>query len=178
MRYPKITRLALQYALARSAALGLVSLPLVASAGYLYLLRNLQLQVILSGPRVLLLWGSSVMGLVAVRHHKTILELIERHFFRWQPVNVKRKESRIQVPPGSHLRVLAEFFFSRKTYSEILEPTLRDLFDDYCVALKEKRLGKAHWIRVRGYWSFWSAVFAQLPISAASMVYKIWKATL
>jgi hypothetical protein len=84
---------------------------------------------------------------------------------------------RIPVPPGACLRIVADFLFSRRTYVEILEPTLRDLFDEYCEALNQKRPWKARWVRVRGYWSVWSAVFAQLPISAVKMVYKIWKAT-
>src|SRR5436305_873310 len=76
---------------------------------------------------------------------------------------------RIQTSPVARLRAFAEFFFCRRTYSEILEPTLRDFFDEYCVALSQKRLWKAQWVRIRGYWSFWSAVFAQLPISAVKM---------
>jgi hypothetical protein len=83
----------------------------------------------------------------------------------------------IQLPPSFRLKDFAEFFFSRRTFETILEPTLRDLFDEYCEALAANRLWKARWVRIRGYWSFWSAVFAQLPISAVKMVYKIWQAT-
>jgi hypothetical protein len=84
---------------------------------------------------------------------------------------------RIQHVPGAHLRAFGGFFFSRNTYSEILEPILRDLFDEYCEALATDHLWKARWICLRGYWSFWLAVTAQLPVSAAKMAYKIWKAT-
>lgn len=85
--------------------------------------------------------------------------------------------SKIKAPPFIRLQGLADFLFSRRTYEAIMEPTLRDLLDEYCEALAANRPWKARWVRVRGYWSFWSAVFAQLPISAVKMVYKIWKAT-
>jgi len=83
----------------------------------------------------------------------------------------------LQIPPGLYLRRLAEFLFSRKTYDYILAPILRDLCDEYCEALAANRPWKTRWVRIRGYWSFWSAVFAQLPISTVKMVYKIWQAT-
>jgi hypothetical protein len=82
---------------------------------------------------------------------------------------------RVQAPPGRKLQAFAEFFFSRKTNSEVFEPTLRDLLDEYCEALQEKRPWKARWVCVRGYWSFWSAALAQLPISVVKKVYQIWK---
>jgi hypothetical protein len=83
----------------------------------------------------------------------------------------------IQTPPGLYLRRFAELFFPRKIYDHIFAPILRDLFDEYCEALDQKRFWKSRCVRVRGYWSFWSALFAQLPISTAKMVYKVWKAT-
>jgi hypothetical protein len=89
----------------------------------------------------------------------------------------KETTKRIQAPLGWRLRVVAEFLFSRKTYAAIFEPNLRDVFDEYCEAIVANRPWKARWVRIRGYWSFWSAFFAQLPISAAKMVYKIWKTT-
>lgn len=82
----------------------------------------------------------------------------------------------VQVPVGFKLRALAAFVFSPKVYREILEPCLRDLYDEYCQALAEKQTWKARWVRLRGYWSFWAAFFAQMPISLAKKVYQIWKA--
>jgi hypothetical protein len=81
----------------------------------------------------------------------------------------------ILTPPGRHLRSFAEFFFSRRTSELVLEPTLRDLLDEYCEALEQGRLWKARWVRVRGYWSFWSAAGAQLAVSFARTVLQIWK---
>lgn len=88
-----------------------------------------------------------------------------------------RCRTSLQRPPGARLRIVSEFFFSRRTYKEVFEPTIRDLFDEYCEALTDNRPWKARWVQIRGYWSFWSAVFAQMPISAVKVVYKIWKAT-
>jgi hypothetical protein len=87
------------------------------------------------------------------------------------------KTRAIQAPPAQWIRSIADIPFSRRTYEQVLEPILRDLFDEYCEALNQKRPWKARWVRIRGYWSFWSAVFAQLPISVVKMVYKIWKAS-
>lgn len=82
---------------------------------------------------------------------------------------------KVQRPPGSHLRILAESIFSRQIYEMVFEPTLRDLLDEYIDALKDGKLGKVRWVRLRGYWSFWSAVLAQMPISTVKTIYKIWK---
>lgn len=83
----------------------------------------------------------------------------------------------IKPAPGFSLRILAETVFSAQTFSEVLEPLLRDLFDEYCQALGAHRYCKAIFVCIRGYLSFWSAFIAQLPISTAKMAYKIWKAT-
>lgn len=83
---------------------------------------------------------------------------------------------KVQAAPGSRLRSFAEFFFPRQTFQQVLEPTLRDMFDEYCNALNAHRPWKARWVRIRGYGSFWSAVIAQMPISTMKTVYRIWKA--
>jgi len=59
----------------------------------------------------------------------------------------------------------AKLLFSRQAFSEILEPTLRDLFDEHREAQEAGRPWKARWVRLRGYGSFWSAL-AQTPVSA------------
>jgi hypothetical protein len=90
---------------------------------------------------------------------------------------IKIESVSVQSSPSFRLQTFAEFIFSPKVYGEIFQPALRDLFDEYCEALKEGRPRKARWVCIRGYWSFWSAVAAQLPISVLKTVYKIWKAT-
>ncbi|HYG60986.1 MAG TPA: hypothetical protein VEL74_00265 [Thermoanaerobaculia bacterium] len=48
---------------------------------------------------------------------------------------------------------------------------------EHFAALAAGRPWQAGMVLVRGYWSFWSAVVAQLPISLARRVYEVWKAT-
>jgi hypothetical protein len=82
----------------------------------------------------------------------------------------------ITAPPGCSLRGLAELIFSPKTCQEVFEPICRDLFDEYCEALKQGKIWKARVALVRNYWAFWSAVAAQAPVSAVKVIVKIWKA--
>jgi hypothetical protein len=84
---------------------------------------------------------------------------------------------RLSSPPGWNLRSFGEVFFSKKTFTVILEPALSDMQKEHFKALAAGRLWKARMELVRGYWSFWSAVLAQLPISFARRVYEVWKAT-
>lgn len=84
---------------------------------------------------------------------------------------------RLSSPPGWGLRRFAEAFFSKKTFTQVLEPTLSDMQKEHFDALAAGRLWQARMALVRGYWSFWSAALAQLPISFARRVYEIWKTT-
>lgn len=80
-------------------------------------------------------------------------------------------------PPGWGLRHFAELCFSKKTFTQVLEPALSDMQKEYFEALAARRPWQARIVLVRGYWAFWSAVAAQLPISFARRVYEVWKAT-
>ncbi len=146
---------------------------------FLLILRNIPIACVVKGflyfsecgvPFIIL----TLAGLVILPAFTT---LVEGLLDLTRPRFLGFSKTGLLVPPGHRLRKFAEFFFSRKTYNEVFEPTLRDLYDEYCEALKENRLWKARWVCVRGYYSFWAAVFAQLPISAVKMVYKIWQAT-
>jgi hypothetical protein len=75
------------------------------------------------------------------------------------------------------LRPFAELCFSKKTFTEVFEPTLSDMEKEHNDALFAGRPWQARMALVRGYWAFWSAVVAQLPLSLARRVYEIWKAT-
>ena len=79
-----IARKALQYALARYSAIGLAVVPLVALMVYLYQKRTLPLEKIFDGPNLPLLASSAAVGLSALRYRKTLLDSIDRHFFREQ----------------------------------------------------------------------------------------------
>ncbi len=79
-----IARKALQYALARYSAIGLALVPLLALAYYLYQNRERRLEEIFSGKPLLLLAASAAVGIAALRYRKTLLDSIDRHFFREQ----------------------------------------------------------------------------------------------
>ncbi|MFY9823153.1 MAG: serine/threonine-protein kinase [Thermoanaerobaculia bacterium] len=79
-----IARKALQYALARYSAIGLAVVPVVALGVYLYLHRTLQIFQIFSGPNLPLLASAAAVGMAALRYRKTLLDSIDRHFFREQ----------------------------------------------------------------------------------------------
>jgi hypothetical protein len=79
-----IARKALQYALARYTALSLAAVPLVAIAIYLYNHRNQPLSQIFSGSQMLLLLSAALVGGAALRYRATLLDSIDRRFFREQ----------------------------------------------------------------------------------------------
>lgn len=80
-------------------------------------------------------------------------------------------------PPGWRLHCFAETWFSKKTFTQVLEPILSDMQLEYFEALAAKRPWKARIVLLRGYLSFWSAVVAQAPLSVLSLLYKVWKTT-
>ena len=88
-----------------------------------------------------------------------------------------RKVLRPLAPPGWRLWRFAEVCFSKKTFGEVLEPALKAMQREYFDALAARRPLQARMVLVRGYWAFWSAVVAQLPISLARRIYEVWKAT-
>jgi eukaryotic-like serine/threonine-protein kinase len=77
-----VVRKALQYALARYAALALVVLPLGLLGLYVYGRRDETLAGLLSGTRPLVLGGIALAGLVAFRLRARLFERIDRRFFR------------------------------------------------------------------------------------------------
>jgi hypothetical protein len=87
------------------------------------------------------------------------------------------RSSRLFRPPGYSLQNFAELCFSKKTFTQVLEPALSDMQKEHFEALAADRPWKARMVLARGYWSFWSAIAAQLPISFARRVYEVWKAT-
>ncbi|RPH57187.1 hypothetical protein EHM82_01865, partial [bacterium] len=79
-----IARRAVQYALARYTALTLAALPIVALTLYLYRQRHQRLDEIFSGSRLTLLISAVVVGGAALRYRSTLLDAIDRQFFREQ----------------------------------------------------------------------------------------------
>jgi len=79
-----MARKAVHYALARYSAIGLAVVPLGAIAAYLYQHGEQPLKQIFSGPHLPLLASSALVGMAALRYRKTLLDSIDRHFFREQ----------------------------------------------------------------------------------------------
>ena len=80
-----IARKALQYALARYTAIVIAGVPVVALAIYFYTHRESRVEEIFSGgTRLLLLGSSAVVGIGALRYRRSLLDSIDRHFFREQ----------------------------------------------------------------------------------------------
>ena len=76
----------------------------------------------------------------------------------------ERGGARIYKPPGSLLRSIADFFFSKKTFEAVFEQTVADLQLEYIEALSHRRRWKALWVWMRGVYTFWAAFIEQLPI--------------
>jgi hypothetical protein len=79
-----IARRAMGYALARSSAIGLAAVPLAALVYYVFHHRDQQIGALFAGPQLLLLGSSAVVGVGAMRYRRTLLDSIDRHFFREQ----------------------------------------------------------------------------------------------
>ncbi len=76
---------------------------------------------------------------------------------------------------GVSLWRFADFVYSQKTFRLVFEPILLDLLHEHREALERGSRGKARWVLIRGYWSFWSAVVAQVPVSLTRLLVKLWK---
>jgi hypothetical protein len=79
-----IARRAMGYALARYSALGLAAVPVAAMAYYVFQNRDQRIGNLFAGPQLLLLGSSAVVGVGALRYRRTLLDSIDRHFFREQ----------------------------------------------------------------------------------------------
>jgi hypothetical protein len=79
-----IARRALQHALARSMALALVAVPGLALAVYLWASRGERVGTVFSGPRVPLLLSVILIGAAAFYYRRTLLDAVDRRFFREQ----------------------------------------------------------------------------------------------
>ncbi|MFL6196931.1 MAG: protein kinase domain-containing protein [Thermoanaerobaculia bacterium] len=79
-----IARRALQHALARSMALVLVAGPVAALAVYMWARREERISLVFTGPRVPLLISVILIGAAAFHYRKTLIDAIDRRFFREQ----------------------------------------------------------------------------------------------
>jgi hypothetical protein len=79
-----LARRAMQYALARYSTIVLAAAPLAALLVYFYEHRRQTIVEIFSGPRLPLLASATAVGFAALHYRKTLLEAIDRRFFREQ----------------------------------------------------------------------------------------------
>lgn len=87
-----------------------------------------------------------------------VLALFRRGYFRNFARSDKERMGRIHRPPGYLLGFISEVVFSTHTREHVILPILADMQKEYCEALAERRTVKRIFVRLRGYWSFASAV--------------------
>ena len=84
--------------------------------------------------------------------------------------------AKIHTLPGIRLRRLAEVVFSQKVMRDVIEPLLADLQYEYTEAVAQHRgRAKFFFIRMRGYWSFFSAAGLQTVVSLGKRIVEIYK---
>lgn len=79
-----LARRAAQYALARYTTIALATVPIAALAVYIFQHRREPVEDIFSGPRLPLLASATIIGFAALHYRKTLLDMIDRRFFREQ----------------------------------------------------------------------------------------------
>ncbi len=90
-----------------------------------------------------------------------------------RPLNQATAETpRISKPPGALLMLVADFFCSTTTLERIVRPIVSDMRFEYCEALDAGRRGKAAWVCLRGYWSFFKALGLYSIVRAA---FEVWQ---
>ncbi len=126
-----------------------------------------------------LLKGWGLIGLILTLATAAVVETTARTFYRslilWRLWQNHVRGSCLADVPGIRIQFVAQQLFSRKTYSEVLEPAIGDFHDEYLGALAVGRL-RAQWVTIRGYWSFWSTVAALAPVSLIKKLTDLWKA--
>jgi hypothetical protein len=105
--------------------------------------------------------------------HRTIIQSPDKIPF-WRELKIFARP-RLVRPPGAKLLQLAEFLYSRKTFKDVLEPTILDLQDEHAEALSQGRQWKASWVRVRGTWSFFNAAGLFAVVSVGKRLVAMWK---
>ena len=90
-----------------------------------------------------------------------------------RPLNQATAETpRISKPPGALLMLVADFFCSTRTLERVVCPIISDMRFEYWEALDAGRRGKAAWICLRGYWSFFKALGLY---SIARAAFEVWQ---
>ena len=88
-----------------------------------------------------------------------------------------RDKRHVVIPPGSKLLTIAEFFYSKKTYTLRFKPIVADMQQEYFEALYEKRVWKARWMYGLYVWKFFCAMGLSWGFSLLEKILKTWKAS-
>jgi hypothetical protein len=83
------------------------------------------------------------------------------------------KRVRISSPPGTFLAAIADFFFSKRTRTLLLDPIIADMQQEYFIALNGDRKWKARWIQVCGWVSFWKSAGLWSLVRTVGIIWKI-----
>lgn len=78
--------------------------------------------------------------------------------------------------PGFQLQRRLRWVYSEKTVKRVFLPPIRDMQREHIEALACGEIWHSRWVLVRGYWSVWSAVVMQTPLSAMKRLFELWKA--
>lgn len=119
---------------------------------------------------MLALLGSGTLSLMLRRIGEGAFHRLESSLSRLDWREDKGQRARMLLKIGG-------FVFSPEVVSMVIQPTCQDLLEEYDQARAEGRPWKARWVRGRGYWSFWSAVAAQLTTSLMKRLYRLLKAS-
>jgi len=91
--------------------------------------------------------------------------------------NTGRRErgARVHRPPGFGLCKFASRVYGKKAYNDVVVSSIENLQHEHIEALAAGQWHEARWVLIRGYWSFWAAVVARLPVSIVRLVVQLWK---
>jgi hypothetical protein len=84
---------------------------------------------------------------------------------------------RVVRPPGSRLRLILSWFYSKKTMEHVFNEIFADLEIEYNEALSHEQRVKAAWVRLRGYWSIINAIGLQSIVSVGKKIFAFLRPT-
>ena len=85
-----------------------------------------------------------------------------------------KNSHRIVCPPGSRLKLILSWVFSKRTMERAFDNILNDLQHEYNEALFEGRRYKAVWVRLRAYWAVAGAAGLQWVVVVSKKLIMLW----
>lgn len=89
--------------------------------------------------------------------------------------DIKPKKSKIYLPPGSSVRSVLEFIFSKKAFDGVFAQVIVDMREEHAEALAVGELRKARWIVVRGHLGIGLTVMSYLGATLGKRLAGIWQ---